>query len=48
VCNWFRNLREDKKEIWKKFWSEELDSEKCKVLNKLKREREKKIRKKRK
>ena len=43
MCSWFRDLREDRKE----YRSEELDSEKCKVLSKLKREREKEIRKKR-
>ncbi|KYN42336.1 hypothetical protein ALC56_03474 [Trachymyrmex septentrionalis] len=47
VCSWFRDLREDKEEIWRKLWSEDLDSEKCKILNKLKREKEKEIRKKR-
>ena len=41
VCSWFRDLGEDKEEIWKKLWSEELDSEKYKVLSNLKREREK-------
>jgi len=47
ICSWFRDLGEDREEIWRKFRSEELDSEKCKVLSKLKRERKKEIRKKR-
>jgi len=34
-------LGKDKEEIWKKFWSEELDLVKCKVLGKLERERKK-------
>ena len=45
VCSWFRELGKDKEEIWKKFWSEELDSVKCKVLDKLEKERKKEIRK---
>jgi len=45
VCNWFKELGKDKEEIWKKLWSEELDSIKCKVLGKLERERKKEIRK---
>ena len=32
VCSWFRELGKDKEKIWKKLWSEELDSVKCKVL----------------
>ena len=45
MCSWFRDLGEDREGIWKKFRSEELDSEKCKVLSKLKREREKRLKK---
>ena len=43
--SWFRELRKDKKEMWKKLSSEELDSIKCKVLDKLERKRKKEIRK---
>jgi len=39
VCSWFRELGKDKEEIWKKLWSEELDSIKCKVLGKLEKEK---------
>ncbi|KYQ52649.1 hypothetical protein ALC60_08259, partial [Trachymyrmex zeteki] len=39
VCSWFRDLGEDREEIWRKLWSKELDSEKSKVLEKLKREK---------
>jgi len=45
VCTWFKELGKDKEEIWKKLWSEELESVKCKVLDKLERERRKEIRK---
>jgi len=29
IYNWFRELGKDKEKIWKKLWSEELDSVKC-------------------
>ncbi|KYN09549.1 hypothetical protein ALC57_18336 [Trachymyrmex cornetzi] len=48
VSSWFRELDENKEKVWKKLWSDELDSEKCKVLSKLERERKKEIEKKKK
>ncbi|KYN24322.1 hypothetical protein ALC57_04060 [Trachymyrmex cornetzi] len=48
VSSWFRELGENKEKVWKKLWSDELDSEKCKVLSKLERERKKEIEKKKK
>ncbi|KYN18813.1 hypothetical protein ALC57_08889 [Trachymyrmex cornetzi] len=48
VSSWFRELGENKEKVWKKLWSDELDSEKCKVPSKLERERKKEIEKKKK